>query len=232
MAMEKQTPLTKLEQCDKVVKYGDFLSLIVFTIVWYTHDIYIATAALMAVIVPISLVAFVWYRAFPKMQVFMVGLVIIFGALTLIFQDPAFIKIKPTIMLIGMGLAAFASVWLGKPAFLAMLPKQHFSSSGMSEEALKPIMSTVTMRFGYMFVLLGVLNEIVWRTQTEEFWLWFKVFGSMGVSMLFIVLHYPWLKKEMKKLQEAQIAAARQKVENKMYQKSILKFAATPKEED
>lgn len=225
MAEEKQNSPTKLEQCDKVVKYGDFLSLIVFMIVWYTHDIYVATAALMIVIVPISFIAFIWYRAFPKMQIFMVGLVIVFGALTLILQDPAFIKIKPTIMLIGMGVAAFASAWMGKPAFAAILPKKNIQASGISEEAIKPVMNTITIRFGYLFVILGILNEVVWRTQSEEFWLWFKVFGSMGFSLLFVALQYPWLKKEMQKIQKNEM-------KKKLYSNPIFRLASANDKED
>ncbi len=201
-----QNTKSNLEQCEKIVKVGDFLSLIVFMVGWYIYDIFFATAALMIVMVPISLAAFAWYRVVPKMQAFMVVLVLLFGSLTLIFHDPTFIKIKPTIMLAGMGIAAFVSVWLKKPIFGMMMSAKSLSSAGVRSEFMQPLLRSLTLRFGCLFMILALLNEVVWRTQTEEFWLYYKVFGSMGLTFLFVFAHIPWLRKNIALLRQQEIA--------------------------
>jgi intracellular septation protein len=115
------------------------------------------------------------------------AVVMLFGGLTLIFDDDRFIKMKPTIV---QGL--FSIVLLGGLA--------------MGKPLLKPVMSAaweltdrgwtlLSLRFGLFFAGMAILNEFVWRTQTTEFWVNYKVFGAIGVTLIFTMTQIPLITR-------------------------------------
>jgi intracellular septation protein len=115
------------------------------------------------------------------------AIVVVFGGLTLALQNDTFIKIKPTIIYI-----LFAAVLLGGLAFRKSLLGLLFDSVfNITEEGWRKL----TLRWALFFLALAVLNEIVWRTQSTDFWVGFKVFGVIPLTFLFGALQYPLLKK-------------------------------------
>ena len=116
--------------------------------------------------------------------------IIFFGGLTLFFQDEGFIKMKPTIINV-----VFACLLLMGLRFNKLLLKMAMSSAFKLTD---DIWRKLTIRWSIFFIFLALLNEIVWRTQTTDFWVSFKVFGIMPLSILFALLQLPLITKTSK----------------------------------
>lgn len=114
-------------------------------------------------------------------------IVLVFGGLTVILQDDTFIKMKPTII---NGL--FATILFGGLATNRPFMKYLFGEIFQLNEAG---WRTLTIRWGLFFIFLGILNEVVWRSFSEEFWVSFKVFGVLPLTMIFGALQMPLLSK-------------------------------------
>lgn len=165
----------------------DYGPLIVFFLAYMRFDLMVATAALMAATVVALAIALWLERRVPMMPVITAVVVGVFGGLTLWFNDEMFIKLKPTIV---QGL--MSAVLLGGLVF--------------GKALLKPVMGTawpmddvgwrrLTLRFGCFFAAMAVVNEIVWRTQSTDTWVTFKVFGLMGLTFVFGMFQIPLLNR-------------------------------------
>ncbi|MGB0629590.1 MAG: septation protein A [Alphaproteobacteria bacterium] len=159
--------------------------LAVFLAAYYLADLFAATAALMAATAVALAVSLIVNRRVPVMPVITAVIVGIFGALTLIFNDDTFIKIKPTIVQ-----TLLAAILLGGLLFGKALLKPVMGSAWPMTD---PGWRILTRNFGLFFIAMAVVNEIVWRTQTEEFWVNFKVFGSIALTLAFSVTQVPVL---------------------------------------
>ena len=105
-------------------------------------------------------------------------LITFFGGLTIYFNDPIFIYIKPTIINILFGITLlFGKFFTNEPILKKMLGK----SLQLSDEGWK----ILNLRWVYFFFGLALLNELVWRTQSEEFWVNFKVWGLLPITFIF-----------------------------------------------
>ena len=149
--------------------------------------ILLATALFM-IAIAISLTAsWLLTRTLPKMAVVTGIVVAVFGGLTLWLQDATFIKMKPTIVnLIFSGILAFG-LFRGR-SYLKYLMGE---AMPLTDEGWM----IFTRRWVWFFVFLAVVNEIVWRTQTEAFWVSFKTFASPPMTLAFIALQWPLLKR-------------------------------------
>ena len=149
--------------------------------------IFVATAVLMVAIVAALIVSYALTRHLPVMPVVSAVIVLVFGSLTLVLHDELFIKLKPTIIY-----ALFAGALLGGLAFGKPLLGIVFDSVfDLTEEGWRKL----TWRWAIFFVFLAVVNEIVWRTQTTDFWVSFKLFGVVPLTFIFGALQYPLLQK-------------------------------------
>jgi len=149
--------------------------------------IFVATAVFMAAIVAALIVSYALTRRLPMMPLVSAVIVVVFGGATLIFQNETFIKLKPTIIYLLFAGTLFGGLIFRKP-LLAMVFDQMFH---LSEEGWRKL----TIRWALFFVALAVLNEIVWRTQSTDTWVAFKVFGVMPLTFIFAALQYPLLMK-------------------------------------
>jgi intracellular septation protein len=149
--------------------------------------IFVATAVFMVAILAALVISYALTRRLPVMALVTAFVVLVFGGLTLVFQDETFIKLKPTIIYV-----LFAGVLGGglvvRKSLLAMVFDQVFN---LTEEGWRKL----TLRWALFFLALAVINEIIWRTQSTDFWVAFKAFGVMPLTFIFAALQYPLLMK-------------------------------------
>jgi intracellular septation protein len=142
--------------------------------------IMLATAGIMAATVVALSIAWIVQRRIPKVPLVSGVLLMVFGGLTLWLKDPVFIKMKPTIVYL-----LFAVVLLGAAALQRPLLKSLLGTAWRLDDAG---WNKLTVRFGVFFMAMAGLNELVWRTQSTDFWVTYKVFGTMGLILLFTML--------------------------------------------
>ena len=165
----------------------DYGPLLAFLGAYLASGLMAATAAIMAATAVALGLSVAITRTVPRVPLITAALVGVFGGLTLWLDDPQFIKMKPTIVE-----ALFAAVLLGGLAFGKPLLRPVL---GM---ALPWSLTTrgwhvLTLRWGLFFAALGVANEVVWRTQSTDVWVTFKVFGILGLTLAFALAQTPLL---------------------------------------
>ena len=115
------------------------------------------------------------------------GIVLLFGGLTIYFDNDIFFKMKPTIINILFAVILYGGILINKP-----LLKYLLGAALKLEEAGWKIL---TQRWIGFFIALAVLNEIVWRTQSTDVWVNFKVFGILPITFIFTMTQFPLIKK-------------------------------------
>lgn len=149
--------------------------------------VFVATAAFMVAIALSLSVSWSMQRTLPKMAVVTAVVVAVFGTLTLWLQDETFIKMKPTIVNGIFALILGFGVLQGR-SYLKYLMGDALP---LSDEGWM----IFTRRWIAFFIFLAVLNEVIWRTQTTEFWVNFKTFGNLPLTIGFMVAHIPFLQR-------------------------------------
>ncbi|MEZ5789989.1 MAG: septation protein A [Nitratireductor sp.] len=169
--------------------YGDQLAEAFPVLKALGGKIFIGTAFLMVAMV-ISQALSLWLtRHLAIMPLVTLFFVLIFGGLTLWLQDETFIKMKPTIVNL-----IFATILLGGLFFGKSLLAYVFDAAfNLDEEGWRKL----TFRWGLFFIALAIMNEIVWRNFSNDFWVSFKVWATMPMTILFMMLQLPLLKRHM-----------------------------------
>jgi intracellular septation protein len=172
--------------------------LVVFLIVNSRQGLFAGTAAFMAATLASVVAAWLVERRVPVVPLATGAFVLVFGGLTLALQDELFIKLKPTIVN-----TLFAAILAGGMLTGRSLLKPVFGAVFTLDEAG---WRALTWRWAGFFLVMAVLNEIVWRTQTTELWISYKLFGAMPLTLLFSIAQLPLIKRHM--LPEAEDAPA------------------------
>lgn len=149
--------------------------------------IYAGTAAFMGAVVTALLVSFMMTRHWPIMPVVSAVIVVVFGGLTLVLHDDTFIKLKPTVIYLLFGGALVGGYLFEKP----LLEVVFDSMFDLTEEGWRKL----TLRWAAFFFVLALLNEVIWRTQSTDFWVNFKLFGFVPLTFAFAALQYPLLTR-------------------------------------
>ena len=158
----------------------DFGPLLVFFFYYYNSDKNLKIAIPPFVIATIIALAIVWFieKKIPMIPLIRGILITLFGGLTIYFNNPVFIYIKPTIINILFGFALlFGKFFTKEPVLKKMLGK----SIKLTEEGW----NILNKRWIFFFFSIAILNELVWRTQSEEFWVNFKVWGLLPITFIF-----------------------------------------------
>jgi intracellular septation protein len=154
--------------------------------------IYAATAVFVVATVVALTANYALIRKLPIMPMVSGVVVLVFGGLTLFLQNDVFIKLKPTIVNTMFGLILLGGLYIRKPLLQIVLD----SMFELDQEGWRKL----TLRWALFFFALAALNEIVWRTQSTDFWVSFKVFGIMPLTILFALAQTPLLlRHEVKK---------------------------------
>jgi intracellular septation protein len=165
----------------------DIGPLVLFFAANAKFGIFAATGVFMAAVLIALAVAYVLIRRVEIMPLVTAAIVLIFGGLTLVLHNDEFIKLKPTIIYVLFGGTLVGGLAFGK-SFLGILFDQMFD---LTEEGWRKL----TWRWALFFFALAVLNEIVWRNFSTDFWVSFKLFGVVPLTVLFGALQYPLLMK-------------------------------------
>jgi intracellular septation protein len=189
-----ETPVTETvaqprrKALNPIVKFALELGpLALFFIVYSRVGIFAATGILMASVLVTLCVSYAMLRRIPIMPLITAVIVLIFGSLTLVLHDETLIKIKPTALYILFGAALFVGLWLKKPLLKILFDGAlHVTDEGWRK---------LTWRWAFFFLVLAVLNEIVWRTQTTDLWVKFKTFGFLPLTLLFALAQAPLMMK-------------------------------------
>ncbi len=162
----------------------DFGPLLIFFIFYYQSGLNLRVA-----IPPLIIATLYLLEKKVALMPLASGIVItLFGGLTLYFDNPVFIYVKPTVVNILFALVLIFGKFFSKEPLLKKLFKNSF-------KLLDEGWNKFNDRWILFFFFLAILNEIVWRTQSEEFWVNFKVWGLLPISFLFTVSQIPLIKK-------------------------------------
>jgi intracellular septation protein len=168
----------------------EFGPLLVFFSFYYRSDKSLEIAIPPFIIATLIALIIVWIMEKKIPMVPLIGgiLITFFGGLTIYFNNPVFIYIKPTIINVLFGLAfLFGKFFTNEPILKKMLGK----TLQLTDEGW----SILNTRWIFFFFSLAILNEIVWRTQTEEFWVNFKVWGMLPITFIFTAFQFNIINK-------------------------------------
>ena len=168
----------------------DFGPLAIFFFYYYNSDKNLSVAIPPLIIATIIALIIVWLieKKIPPMPLFSGILITFFGGLTIYFNDPIFIYIKPTIINILFALILFFGKYLTKEPIIKKIMGKSIPLSDIGWEILNK-------RWMFFFFGLALLNEFIWRTQTEEFWVNFKVWGMLPITIIFTGFQIPLINK-------------------------------------
>ena len=168
----------------------DFGPLLVFFLFYYNSDKNLIVAIPPFILATIISIAIVWFfeKKIPFVPLIGGILITFFGGLTIYFDNPIFIYIKPTIINIIFGLTLlFGKYFSNEPILKKILGK----SISLKDEGW----NILNRRWTFFFFSIAILNEIVWRTQSEEFWVNFKVWGLLPITFIFTAFQVSLITK-------------------------------------
>lgn len=150
--------------------------------------IYLATEATMVASVVAVVISLIVNRTISAALAVTSGMVILFGGITIALNNPTFIKIKPTIVYAVYAVALLGGAAAGRPLLKYILG-----------QGFPPMAHTGWMRlsrnFGLFFMLMGALNEVMWRGFSEKIWVDYDVWGVTALTALFMASQYPLLNR-------------------------------------
>jgi intracellular septation protein len=163
----------------------EFMPLVAFFAGYWWRGMLWGTGALLATTLVVSAIVYGLTGKLSKQQLITASLVTFFGALTLFFQDPAFIKAKVTVINL-----LFAGILLG-----GLLKNRLFIGDLLGSQFKLPdhAWRTLTIRWALFFITMAVLNLVVWYGFSEEIWVSFKTFGILLLTFVFAAANAPYM---------------------------------------
>jgi intracellular septation protein len=168
----------------------DFGPLAIFFFYYYNNNKDLTVAIPPFIISTLMALAIVWFLEKRIPMVPLIGGVLIsfFGGLTIYFNNPVFLYIKPTVINILFGLALFFGKYFIKEPVLKKIMGKSIALTDIGWNLLNK-------RWMFFFFSLAILNECVWRTQSEEFWVNFKVWGMLPITFIFTAFQISLINK-------------------------------------
>jgi len=177
---------------DWIRYFVDYFALVVFLVAFFATGrnmqqatLWLVGGSAVAIVVGIAV-----ERRLAPFPLIAGGAALVFGGLSLVFHDPRLLKIKPTVMNLVFAGVLLGGLVMGKHPLKLLL--------GDAFEMPESAWRTLTLRYGLFFVALAVLNEIVWRTQSDAVWVVFRFPGLAIITVLFSLTQAPLLARHLK----------------------------------
>ena len=165
----------------------DIGPLAIFFIFYIRSDL---QSAILPFMIATVIAVIFWYiveKKIPIMPTVGAGIILVFGGLSLYFNNDVFFKMKPTIINILFAGILFIGNLMNKPLLKLLL--------GETLKLQDAGWSILTTRWISFFIVLAILNEIIWRTQSTDIWVNFKVFGILPLTFIFTLTQFSVIKK-------------------------------------
>ena len=165
----------------------DIGPLAVFFIFYTRSDLKTAILPLMIATIIAVLFSYILEKKIPIMPTVGAVIILIFGGLTIYFDNETFFKMKPTIINLLFAGTLYGGIILNKSLLRYLL--------GAALKLRDKGWDILTKRWIGFFIALAILNEIIWRTQTTDIWVNFKVFGILPITFIFTLTQFSTIKK-------------------------------------
>ncbi len=169
---------------------ADFGPLLIFFTIYYKsgNNLTVAIPPLIISTIIAVVVIYLLEKKIPYIPLIGGIIISLFGGLTLYFDNPVFLYMKPTIINLIFAILLLIGKGLFNKNFLEFFFKSAFQLDEIGWTKLNK-------RWAYFFIFLAVLNEIIWRTQSEVVWVNFKVWGILPLTFIFTALQLPMINK-------------------------------------
>ena len=168
----------------------DLFPILLFFLAYKLYDIYVATAVAIGAAFVQTGAYWLKHRKFEKMHLITLGILVLFGGLTLFLRDPVFIKWKPTVVNWLFGVSFLGSQFIGKQTLVERM-------MGHAITVPTPIWSRLNWAWTLFFLGMGLLNLYVAYNFSEDTWVNFKLFGMMGLTLVFVFAQAFYLSRYM-----------------------------------
>ena len=165
----------------------DIGPLAVFFIFYTRSDLQTAILPFMIATVIAVLFSYIIEKKIPIVPTVGAIIILTFGGLTIYFDNETFFKMKPTIINLLFAGILYGGIILNKPLLRYLL--------GAALKLQDEGWDILTKRWIGFFIALAILNEIIWRTQTTDIWVNFKVFGILPITFIFTLTQFSTIKK-------------------------------------
>lgn len=168
--------------------------LVLFFIIYSKVDLRTAIISFIPATVAALVAYYALQRKVPVMPLVSGAIVVVFGGLTLFFDNDHFFKMKPTIVSAVFGVVLIYGYISGRPLLKTVLDSAfNLDDAGWHK---------LTLRWAVYFFFMAALNEVVWRNFSESTWVSFKVFGLTALTVVFAMVQTPLLMRHEKKTED------------------------------
>jgi intracellular septation protein len=168
----------------------DLFPILLFFLAYKLYDIYVATAVAIAAAFLQTGLYWLKHRKFETMHLVTLGILVVFGGLTLVLHDPVFIKWKPTVVNWLFALFFLGSRFIGQRTLVERM---------MSHAISVPAAVWLKLNWAWtlFFITIGLVNIFVAYTYSEATWVNFKLFGMLGLTLVFVFAQAFYLSRFM-----------------------------------
>ncbi len=170
----------------------DFFPILLFFIAYKFGDIYIATITAIAASLIQVIYGKIKHGRFEKLSLVTFGVILLLGGATLLFRDEMFIKWKPTVVYWLLALAFLLSQFIGSKPFIQRAAEQNIQLSNI-------IWRRLNFSWVIFFAIMGLLNLYVVQNYDTNTWVNFKLFGTLGLTLIFVIFQTVYMVRHMKK---------------------------------
>lgn len=174
----------------------DYIPIVAFILAYFYKDIFFATGVLMAVMPVVLVLQWLMTKKVSKIYAASTALVLALGTATLVFRNPTFLYWKPTVLNWLIAIVFLGSQWIGdKPIVERMM--------GNAAELEPTQWIRLNQIWVAFFIIVGGINLYVAYTFSESFWVKFKLFGMLGITLVFVLIQSIWLTRAAQKNEAA-----------------------------